>query len=68
MTKLSLEKMWDLSAVRKVVIDNDMAPMRIETSADEKLHLEALVYDSGKGSRIDLEQACETAREAALSS
>ncbi len=56
MTKLSLEKMWDLSAVRKVVIDNDMAPMRIETSADDKLHLEALVYDSGKGSRIDLEQ------------
>ena len=40
MNKLSLQKTWELSTVGKLVIDNDMTPMRIAASTDEKLHLE----------------------------
>lgn len=56
MNKLSLQKTWDISAAGKLVIDNDMAPMRIAASTDEKLHLEALVFDSGKDFQVELEQ------------
>ncbi len=56
MNKLSLQKTWELSTVGKLVIDNDMTPMRIAASTDEKLHLEVLVFDSGKNYQVELEQ------------
>lgn len=56
MNQLLLQKVWDINAAGKLVIDNDMAPMRIEASTDEKLHLEALVFDSGKDYQVELEQ------------
>lgn len=53
MKKHTFQKVWDLHNTPKLSIDNQMAPLMLSASADEKLHLQALIFSEDESFVLD---------------